>query len=60
MLPRFCFTMPIARRQAEARPLADFLRGEEGLEDVSLHVRIHADAGVADGEQHVRPGCTVV
>ena len=44
----------VARRQAEARALADLLRGEEGLEDVRLHVRVHADAGVADGEQHVR------
>ena len=56
MLPPVLLDDAVARRQAEARPLADFLRGEEGLEDVRLHVRIHADAGVADGEQHVRPG----
>ena len=44
--------------QALARALADFLGGEERLEDALLNVRRHAGAGVADlddGEIAVGP-----
>ena len=45
---------PVDRREAEARAVPERLRGEERLEDVRERLGVHADAGVADGEHHVR------
>ncbi len=46
----------VARRQPEAGPLPFFLRGEKWLEDVLLHLRRHARAGVGHRELHVLAG----
>src|SRR5688572_29578685 len=47
---------PIDEGQAEARTLADLLRGEERLEQVRLDLGRHADAIVADAHAHVVSG----
>ena len=41
---------PVRRREAEAGSLAGLLRREEGLEDPILRRRVHAEAGVGDGD----------
>ena len=43
----------VDHRQAEAGALADFLGGEERLEDLLHHVGRDAGAGVLDLDQHV-------
>ena len=40
----------------ETGPSTERLRGEERFECLADHVGRHADAGIADGEQHVLPG----
>ena len=44
----------VHRGEPEPRALALLLGGEEGLEEVRLHVRVHADARVRHLEHHVR------
>ena len=39
--------------EAEAGALADFLGGEERLDDLVEQMRRDAAAGIADGDQHV-------
>ncbi len=41
------------RGQPQAGSFAGLFRREERLEDVGLHFRVHADAGVAHGHRHV-------
>ena len=60
MTPPLCSTMPRTVARPEAGSLAGFLGGEERLEDVLLHLRVHADAGVAHGQHHVAAGREVL
>src|SRR6202030_1851740 len=46
----------IRSRESQARPLPDLLRGEERLEDLSLGVLVHADAGIPNFEQNIVAG----
>ena len=41
------------RGQPQARSFASLLRREERLEDMGLHFRVDADAGVAHRQHHV-------
>src|SRR5690242_4597510 len=41
----------VDHRETEARAFADFLGREERLESARNRCRIHADAGVGDGDQ---------
>ena len=43
----------VDRGQAQADPLAEFLGGEEGVEDPCEGLPVHAAAVVAEGEHHV-------
>ena len=43
-------------RQAQPRPLADLLGGEEGLEAAGRDRLVHAHAGVVDGDADIGPG----
>src|SRR5438876_10580026 len=45
----------VHRGQPQARAFAPLLGREERLEQMGLHVRRHADAGIADREQDVAP-----
>ena len=45
--------------QAQAGALAEFLGGEERLEDARLHFAAHAAASVGHGQQHVAAGLDV-
>ncbi len=40
----------------QAEPGAVLLGGEERLEDAREHLRIHSDAGIADGDRYASPG----
>ena len=42
-------------REAQAGSFASLFRREERLEDVGVHFRVHANAGVAYGQRHVAP-----
>ena len=44
------------RGKAQASSFADPFRGEERLEDVRPHFRVHSDPGVAHGHHRVTPG----
>ena len=44
---------PVDHGQAQARPLAPLLGGEERLEDPRLGVRVHSAPGVAHGQHDV-------
>src|ERR1700730_6067473 len=61
-LPRRCLHLDVAAtlfhdtvrsREAEARALPDLLRREEGLEDLSLGVLVHADTRIPNSEQNI-------
>ncbi len=51
--PPDCLTMPNTIERPRPGALADVLRGEEGLEDLLLHLRRNAAAIVLDLDQHV-------
>jgi hypothetical protein len=48
----------VHRRKTEAGAFAEIFGGEEGLEHASHGLVIHAETGVADGQQHVRRAST--
>ena len=50
------FDDAVNRRQPQAGALADFLGGEEGLEELCQRLFVHAAAVVADRQQDVPPG----
>ena len=56
MPPPLCLTTPNTVASPRPVPSPPVLGGEERLEQVRADLLVHADAGVGDGEQHVRAG----
>src|SRR5271156_3585916 len=46
----------VYRGEAQARAFAGFLGSEEGFEDASLSLSVHAAAVIGDGEHYIGPG----